>query len=147
MSLVQSDTIVALATPPGRGAIGIVRMSGPGSLSILRELVASPSFDPQPNVLYLRSIFDSQAGDVLDESMVCYFRAPHSFTGEDVVELHAHGSPIVLRTIVDASLRLGARMADAGGFSLCAVANGRISLAEAEAIRDLIHAQTDPAAH
>jgi tRNA modification GTPase len=145
MSIVQSDTIVALATPPGRAGIGIVRVSGSRSLSILRELVASPSFDPQPNVLHLRSIFDSQTGEVLDESMVCYFKAPHSFTGEDVVEIHAHGSPIVLRTIVDASLRLGARMADAGEFSLRAVANGRISLAEAEAIRDLIDAQTDAA--
>jgi tRNA modification GTPase len=145
MSIVQSDTIVALATPPGRGGIGIVRLSGPHSLSILRLLIAAPSLEPQPNVLHLHHIHDPATGDLLDEAMVCYFKAPHSFTGEDVVEIHAHGSPILLRAIVDGSLKLGARMADAGEFSLRAVSNGRMSLTEAEAIRDLIDAQTDAA--
>lgn len=81
----------------------------------------------------------------MDQSLVCYFKAPHSFTGEDVVELHCHGSPIVLRTIIDATLTLDARLATAGEFTLRAVANGRMKLSEAEAIRDLIDAQTDAA--
>ncbi len=143
MSVVHLDTIVAQATPPGRSGIGIVRLSGPESLSILRQLVAKPSFDPQPNLLTLHSLFYPLTAEVLDQAMVCYFKAPHSFTGEDVVEMHCHGSPVLLRAVVDATLMLGARMADAGEFSLRAVANGRMNLTEAEAIRDLIEAQTD----
>ena len=143
MSGAETDTIVALATPPGRSGIGIVRLSGSQSLSILRRLVRSQTFDPQPNMLTLHSLFDVEKGDVLDQAMVCYFEAPHSFTGEDVVEIHCHGSPILLRGIVDAALKLNARMADPGEFSLRAVSNGRMNLSEAEAIRDLIEAHTD----
>src|SRR5205085_795666 len=120
-----------------------VSLSGPQSLGILRQLVRSQTFDPQPNMLTLHSLFASNSDEVLDQGMVCYFKAPHSFTGEDVVELHCHGSPILLRGIVDAALRLNARMADPGEFSLRAVSNGRINLSEAEAIRDLIEAHTD----
>src|SRR2546423_2430466 len=143
MSSAETDTIVALATPPGRSGIGIVRLSGPQSLGILRQLIRSQTFDPQPNMLTLHSIFDTDKGDVLDQAMVCYFKAPHSFTGEDVVEIHCHGSPILLRGIVDAALKLNARMADPGEFSLRAVSHGRMNLSEAEAIRDLIEAHTD----
>src|ERR1041384_7857079 len=143
MSSAETDTIVALATPPGRSGIGIVRLSGPQSLAILRELVRSQTFDPQPNLLTLHSLFDPNSDDVLDQGMVCYFKAPHSFTGEDVVELHCHGSPILLRGLVDAALKLNARMARPGEFSLRAVSNGRMNLSEAEAIRDLIEAHTD----
>ncbi len=141
----QSDTIVALATPPGRSGIGVIRLSGPQSLSILRILVASPEFNPTPNVLALRSLFDPATNQTLDQALVCYFKAPHSFTGEDVVEFHCHGSPLVLRAIIDLTLKLEARMASPGEFSLRAVANGRMKLSEAEAIRDLIDAQTDAA--
>jgi len=143
--IAQTDTIVAVSTPPGRSGIGVIRLSGPGSLSILRQLVASDSFDPQPNLLTLRTLIDPVTSERLDQALVCYFKAPHSFTGEDVVELHCHGSPILLRAIVDAALRLDARMADPGEFSLRAVANGRLNLTEAEAIRDLIDAHTDAA--
>src|ERR1051326_2164336 len=141
--MVEADTIVALATPPGRSGIGIVRLSGPQSLDILRRLVRSQTFDPRPNMLLLHGLFDTENGDLLDQAMVCYFKAPHSFTGEDVVEMHCHGSPILLRGIVDAALKLNARMADPGEFSLRAVSNGRMNLSEAEAIRDLIEAHTD----
>ena len=141
----QTDTIVALSTPPGRSGIGVIRLSGPASLMILRKLVASDSFAPAPNVLTLRSLVDPLTGDILDQALVCFFKAPHSFTGEDVVELHCHGSPILLRAIVDTTLRLDARIAGPGEFSLRAVANGRLHLAEAEAIRDLIDAHTDAA--
>lgn len=142
---VQTDTIVALSTPPGRGGIGVIRISGDDSLKILRTLVASNSFDPTPNLLSLKSLFDSITGETLDEALVCFFKAPHSFTGEDVAELHCHGSPVLLRAIIDLILRLDARLAAPGEFSLRAVANGRMNLAEAEAGRDLIEAQTDSA--
>src|SRR5258706_1950029 len=145
MSSAETDTIVALATSPGRSGIGIVRLSGPQSLCILRQMVRSQTFDPQPNMLTLHSLFYPNSDDVLDQAMVCYFKAPHSFTGEDVVELHCHGSPILLRTIIDLILKLSARLADPGEFSLRAVANGRLKLTEAEAIRDVIDAQTDSA--
>src|SRR5205085_6446180 len=82
----------------------------------------------------------------IDSAVVTYFKAPHSFTGEDVVEISCHGSPVLLRQVIDICLRLGARLADPGEFTLRAVANGRIDLAEAEAIRDLIDAQTTASA-
>ncbi len=142
---VQTDTIVALSTPPGRGGIGIIRLSGHDSLKILRILVASNSFEPTPNLLTLKSLVDPTTAETLDEALVCFFKAPHSFTGEDVVELHCHGSPVLLRTIIDLILKLDARLAAPGEFSLRAVTNGRMNLAEAEAVRDLIDAQTDSA--
>lgn len=144
--ITQTDTIVALSTPSGRSGIGVIRLSGSDSISILQTLVASDSFNPEPNVLTLRSLIDPTTTELLDQALVCYFKAPHSFTGEDVVELHCHGSPILLRSIIDAALTLGARLADPGEFSLRAVANERLKLTEAEAIRDLIDAQTDVAA-
>jgi tRNA modification GTPase len=140
-----SDTIVALATPAGRSGIGVIRLSGSRSLRILRVLVAAPDFNPGPNVLTLRNLFDPATDQTLDQALVCYFKGPHSFTGEDVVEFHCHGSPLLLRAIIDAALRLEARLATPGEFSLRAVANGRMQLSEAEAIRDLIDAQTDAA--
>lgn len=141
----QPDTIVALCTPPGRSAIGVIRVSGPASLKILRELIAAPSFDPQPNLLALRSLLDPFSGEALDQALVSFFAAPHSFTGEDIVELHCHGSPVLLQSIIDIILKLDARVADPGEFSLRAVSNGRLQLTEAEAIRDLVDAQTDAA--
>jgi tRNA modification GTPase len=144
--IAQSDTIIALSTPSGRSGIGVIRLSGPDSLVFLRKFVASDTFDPEPNILTLRSLIDPATAELLDQALVCYFKAPHSFTGEDVVELHCHGSPILLRSIIDAALGLGARLADPGEFSLRAVANERLQLTEAEAIRDLIDAQTDAAA-
>jgi len=140
-----NDTIVALATPPGRSGIGIIRLSGPQSLEILRRLVANEQFAPHPNFLTLQNLIDPASNKTLDQALVCYFKAPHSFTGEDVVEFHCHGSPALLRTIIDITLSLEARMATAGEFSLRAVAHGRMKLSEAEAIRDLINAQTDAA--
>ena len=141
----ETDTIVALSTPPGRSGIGVVRLSGPDSLPIMRRLVADEDFAPEPNLLTLRFLLDPLTGEQLDQGLVCYFKGPHSFTGEDLVELHCHGSPLVLRGVIDAAIGCGARMANAGEFSLRAVVNGRLNLTEAEAIRDLIDAQTDEA--
>jgi tRNA modification GTPase len=141
-----NDSIVALSTPPGRSGIGVIRLSGPDSLFILRKLINDDEFIPQPNSLTLKTLFDPATCDLLDEGLICFFKGPHSFTGEDVVEFHCHGSPVLLRAVIDIILKLDARLADPGEFSLRAVMNGRMQLTEAEAIRDLINAQTDDAA-
>src|SRR5881396_1541822 len=136
----MADTIVALATPTGRSGIGVIRLSGADALTITRKLVGDGDFLPAPRTAHLRQLYDGD--DVIDEAIVTYFKAPHSFTGEDVVEVSCHGSPVLLRQVIDICLRMDARMAEAGEFSLRALANGRMNLAEAEAIRDLIDAQT-----
>ena len=136
------NTIVALATPPGRSGIGVIRISGDGSLRILRALAGDEAFDPKPRVANLKELNDPAAGDVIDDALVTYFKAPNSFTGEDVVEISCHGSPVVIRQVIDICLSLDARMAGPGEFSLRALSNGRMNLAEAEAIRDLIDSQT-----
>lgn len=135
------QTIVALATPTGRSGIGVVRLSGQGALRITQSITAG-SFSPRPRTAHLRQLIDTTSGEVIDEALVTYFKAPHSFTGEDVVEISCHGSPVLLRQVIDICLARGARMAEAGEFTLRALANGQINLAEAEAIRDLIDAQT-----
>jgi tRNA modification GTPase len=138
----MSGTIVALATPVGRSGIGVIRLSGPDPLAISRTFTGA---DLTPRVAQLRQILDPQTGDVIDEALLTYFRSPNSFTGEDVVEISCHGSPVLLRQVIDICLALGARMAEPGEFTLRALANGRMDLAEAEAIRDLIDAQTTSA--
>ena len=142
----MSDAIVALATPTGRSGIGVIRLSGNDALSIARKLTNDAAFSPAPRIAYLKQLIDPVDADVIDETIVTFFEGPHSFTGEDVVEISCHGSPVVLRRVIDICLSLDARLADPGEFSLRALANGRMNLAEAEAIRDLIDAQTTAAA-
>lgn len=139
------DTIVAVATSPGRSAIGIVRLSGPESLGILQGLVHDPLFVPEPRQILLKQIL-RETGEPLDSALVSYFNRPNSFTGEDMVELSCHGSPVILRRVLDLTQSLGARLAEAGEFTLRAWKNGKVNLSQAEAIRDLINAQTDAAA-
>ncbi|MBV9215289.1 MAG: tRNA uridine-5-carboxymethylaminomethyl(34) synthesis GTPase MnmE, partial [Acidobacteria bacterium] len=139
------QTIVALATPTGRSGVGVVRLSGEGSLGIARKLLAD-KFEPPPRVAHLRQLRDPATGETIDEAILTYFKAPHSFTGEDVIEISCHGSPVLLRRVIDICLSLDARLAEPGEFSMRALANGRMDLAEAEAIRDLIDAQTAAAA-
>ncbi|MEQ1646654.1 MAG: tRNA uridine-5-carboxymethylaminomethyl(34) synthesis GTPase MnmE, partial [Pyrinomonadaceae bacterium] len=136
------NTIVALATPNGRSGIGVIRLSGDSALSLSRKLVGDAEFSPDPRKAYLRQLHDPSTTDTIDEALVTYFRAPHSFTGEDVIEISCHGSPVLLRQVIDICLKMDARLAEPGEFSLRALANGRIDLAEAEAIRDLIDSQT-----
>lgn len=135
-----------MATPTGRSGIGVVRLSGPDSLAITRRLVGSDSFQPEPRSAVLAQLHDPVTMDVIDESIITYFRAPHSFTGEDVVEISCHGSPVLLRQVIDICLAANARMAEAGEFTLRALANGRMDLAEAEAVRDLIDARSTASA-
>jgi len=140
------DTIVAVATPPGRSAIGVIRLSGPGSADILRSLIRDPEFTPSPNQTVLKKIITGESGEVLDYALVSYFAAPHSFTGEDMVEISCHGSPVVLRQLLDLTQMFDARLAGPGEFTLRACKNGKIDLSKAEAIRDLINARTTSAA-
>lgn len=140
------DTIVALSTPPGRSGIGVIRLSGPASLDYTRSLLRASDFTPEPNRVTLKTLRDTESGAALDQALVTYFKSPHSFTGEDVVELSCHGSPVLLLEVIDALLKLGARTADPGEFTLRALSNGRLSLNQAEAVRDLIDAQTGAAA-
>lgn len=138
------DTIVAIATPPGRSAIGVVRLSGPQSLKIIRALVDDEQFTPEPNRIALKEIL-RESGEPLDYALVTYFNAPHSFTGEEMVEISCHGSPVILRQLLDLIQSLDARLAGPGEFTLRACKNGKLNLSQAEAIRDLINAQTDAA--
>ena len=139
------DTIVALATAPGRSAIGIIRLSGPQSLEILRGLVQDQLFTPEPRHLSLKQLIN-ETGEPLDAALLSYFEKPHSFTGEDMVELSCHGSPVILRGVLDLAQKLGARLAEPGEFTLRACKNGKMNLSQAEAIRDLINARSDAAA-
>lgn len=139
------DTIVALSTPPGRSGIGVIRLSGERALDFTRSLTRDENFSPAPNRVLLKSLREPESGEQLDRALVTYFKAPHSFTGEDVIELSCHGSPVLLMHVLDALLRFGARAADPGEFTLRALSNGKLNLSQAEAVRDLIDAQTDAA--
>ena len=139
------STIVALSTPRGRGAIAIIRFSGPASVSIVETLTRHEAHY-EPRRATLAHVKHGPGDEILDEVIVTFFKSPHSLTGEDVVEVACHGSPAIIRQVLDMSLGLGARLAGPGEFTLRAVANGKIDLAEAEAIRDLIESQTEAAA-
>jgi tRNA modification GTPase len=138
------DTIVAIATSTGRSAIGVVRLSGPECRAILQSLVQDPSFNPEPRKLFLKEILRT-SGETLDSALLSYFEEPHSFTGEDMLEINCHGSPLILRSLLDLTQSLGARLAGPGEFTLRACRHGKLNLAQAEAIRDLINAQTEAA--
>ncbi|MBP3983908.1 tRNA uridine-5-carboxymethylaminomethyl(34) synthesis GTPase MnmE [Pseudoxanthomonas helianthi] len=137
-----TDTIVAIATAAGAGGVGIVRLSGPKSRDIAAAICGKPL---QARVAHHVDFSDAD-GETLDDGIALSFPAPHSFTGEDVVELQAHGSPVVLRQLVARAVALGARHARAGEFSERAFLNGKFDLAQAEAIADLIAAADTRAA-
>ncbi|MGV3740164.1 MAG: tRNA uridine-5-carboxymethylaminomethyl(34) synthesis GTPase MnmE [Gammaproteobacteria bacterium] len=136
-------TIVAIATPPGRGGVGMVRLSGPNALAIALRLIRRESLTPRTTHV---CNFYTLTDEILDQGIVVYFKGPHSFTGEDVVEFQGHGSPVVLDLLVKELLLCGAQLAQAGEFSLRAFLNDKLDLAQAEAVADLIHAQSAAAA-
>lgn len=142
------DTIVAIATPAGRGGIGVVRISGPGAGRIAGQLVTYRGpLEPRRATLTLvrddgAQALASTAPRIIDQAIVTYFPEPSSYTGEDVVEMSVHGSPVVLRAIVKNAVRAGARIAEPGEFTLRAFLNGQIDLPQAEAVADLIDAAT-----
>ena len=137
------STIVALSTPRGRGALAVIRLSGADAIAIARQMSDVDVFEPRhATLITLRRPKD---GDELDQVLLTCFNAPHSLTGEDVVEISCHGSPAIVRSIIDTTVELGAVLAGPGEFTLRALSNGKINLAQAEAIRDLIAAQTEAA--
>ncbi|HEY4901630.1 MAG TPA: tRNA uridine-5-carboxymethylaminomethyl(34) synthesis GTPase MnmE, partial [Terriglobales bacterium] len=143
LSMHLDDTIVAIATPPGRGGIGVVRLSGPEATSIARPLLRLPhSDDLQPNRAHFGELVEPETHDRIDEVVVTFFPKPHSYTTDDVVEISCHGSPVVLRHVIEMALSRGARLAEPGEFTMRAFLNGRIDLTQAEAVRDLIDSQT-----
>jgi len=144
----SDDTIAAIATPPGDGGIAVIRISGPQSLDIIRAIFKAgseeaPSFAPR--TLYHGNISDPESGARIDEVLAVYMRSPASYTGEDVVEIHSHGGHIVPKKIIDLVFAQGARPANPGEFSLRAFLNGKMDLAQAEAVADVVNAQTDDA--
>jgi len=136
------DTIVAVATPPGRGGIGIVRVSGPAVKHIAESLLGKL---PRPRFATFADFIDA-SGRSIDRGLALFFPAPHSFTGEDVLELHGHGGPVVIDMVLGRVLELGARQAGPGEFSERAFLNGKLDLAQAEAVADLIEAGSESAA-
>jgi tRNA modification GTPase len=137
-----TDTICAIATPPGSGGLGIVRLSGPAVPEIARQLTGRL---PRARFATLADFRDDQ-GDIIDTGIALYFAAPHSFTGEDVLELQGHGGTFILQQLVRRALELGARMARPGEFSERAFLNDKLDLVQAEAIADLIQSDTEAAA-
>lgn len=139
----KNDTIVAIATPPGFGGVGIVRLSGSRALDIALSLTHKPNL--QVRHAHFVEVFDAENA-MLDKGIALYFKAPASFTGEDIVELQMHGSPVVLDLIVKQAVHWGARIARPGEFSERAFLNDKMDLTQAEAIADLIHASSERAA-
>ena len=143
----QTDTIAAIATPPGVGGLGVIRISGPAAFcavdKIFRRADGHKLEDAPSHTLHYGHVIDPESGAVIDEAMAAVMRAPRTFTAEDVVELSTHGSPTILQKTLLLLLRAGVRMAQAGEFTKRAFLNGRIDLSRAEAVLDVIHADSD----
>ena len=137
-----TDTIVAQSTPPGVAALALVRLSGPASRAIVEQLVTA-KFDATPGHAAYRTL--AHAGQTLDDVVLTFWRAPHSFTGEDTVEISCHGNPHIVESIVRACLELGARMARPGEFTQRAFLNDKLSLTQAEGLLGLLYAPTERA--
>jgi len=147
--LTLDDTIVAIATPPGRGGIGVVRLAGEEARAIALPMLRLSKQLRPGQAIFGELIEPCGAGaaareprERIDEVVVTYFAKPHSYTTDDIVEISAHGSPVVLHHIVELVLARGARLAEPGEFTMRAFLNGRIDLTQAEAVRDLIDSQT-----
>ena len=133
------NTIVALATPAGNSGVAVIRISGEKSKEILQNLIKE-KLDFEPRKMYLKKVYIK---DYSDQCLVVYFRAPFSFTGEDIVEIHSHGGYLLAQNIIEEVLGLGATLADKGEFSKRAFINGKMSLDQAEGIIDLINAESE----
>jgi len=140
--MIQEDTIVAVATPPGRGGLGVVRLSGSRAAEITTSLIRFSKSSLETQRATLGEFCDPEGGKILDQVVVTCFRGPHSYTAEDVVEISCHGAPVILRYLVECCLSRGARVAEPGEFTLRAFLNGRIDLTQAEAVRDLVESRT-----
>jgi tRNA modification GTPase len=137
----EPDTIVALATPPGRGAVALVRLSGPNATQIFKRVAPRWRGGSKPRCVFLTRVLDSDGG-LLDRVLVTFFQAPASYTGEDLVEISTHGGAFVPARVIGALETAGARLARAGEFTQRAYLNGKLDLVQAEAVRDLVDAQS-----
>jgi tRNA modification GTPase len=137
------DTIAAISTPLGEGGIGIVRLSGPDARSILESVFVRTSAPLPPRRLTYGHVVDPTDGSLVDECLVAYLPAPRTYTRQDMAEIQAHGGPVPLRRILELCLRQGARLASPGEFTVRAFLNGRIDLAQAEAVLDVVRARTE----
>ena len=143
---VQDDTIVAIATPLGKGGIGVIRLSGPASVSLASQIFHSKKttlVDAASHTVHYGWV--GEKPDLIDEVLATPFRAPASYTGEDVVEFSCHGSPAVLKAILELCQKKGARLAGPGEFTQRAYLNGKVDLSQAEAVADLIQARSSSA--
>jgi tRNA modification GTPase len=137
------DTIVAISTPPGRGGIGVVRLAGADARKIAMQLLRlRAGRELQAGHTQFCELIEPASCERIDEVVATYFAKPHSYTTDDIVEISAHGAPVVLRHIVDEAIARGARLAEPGEFTMRAFLNGRLDLTQAEAVRDLIESQT-----
>ena len=141
----KADTIAAVATPPGEGGVAMVRLSGPDAKHIGREMLVSTDVGWESHRLYYGKVRDPARGALVDEVMFAFLQGPRSYTGEDTVEIHCHGGPFVVRQVLGLALARGARHAEPGEFTKRAFLNGRLDLAQAEAVLDLIRSRTDKA--
>ncbi len=143
--LAHDDTIAAIATPPGVGGIGIVRVSGPDAEKLCRTLFRSPTVSAplKSHHLYHGDIISPETGSVIDEVLITLMREPHSYTGEDVLEIHCHGGRLIVQAVLNEVIRAGARPAERGEFTRRAYLNGRMDLTQAESVMDLITARTN----
>lgn len=145
--LISGDTICAVSTPPGRGGIAVIRVSGPQALDIVQRCWQGKALaDMATHTVHLGQLTDA-GGEVLDQAVLTVYRAPNSFTGEDVVELACHGSTWIQQQVIQALIDVGCRHATAGEFTRRAFANGRMDLSQAEAVADVIEAQSRAAHH
>ncbi len=133
------NTIVALSTPPGRGALAVVRLSGPKSPDIVHKLTKTTT-QLKPRVAQHLNLYKN--GELLDDAVIIYYKAPMSYTGEDLVEISCHGSPFIVNQLIELCLRYGARLAQPGEFTRRAFLNGKFDLTQAEAVADLVFSQT-----
>lgn len=139
------DTISAIATPPGEGGLGIVRVSGARAIEIAQKLFTPLPEQLQSHRIYVGTVTDPETGEHIDRALLLVFLAPRSYTGENVVEFSCHGGMLLLRRVLRLTLRHGARLAQPGEFTLRAFLNGRLDLAQAEAVADLVRARTETA--
>jgi len=141
----KQDNIVAIATGSGYAGVGVIRISGGNLLPVIHKLINKQNATITPRYAHYSDFFD-EAGSIIDSGLFIYFNAPKSFTGEDVIELQGHGSPVILNMLLKRCLTLGCRLAEPGEFTKRAYLNGKVDLVQAESIADLIHAESEASA-
>jgi len=140
-----TDTIVALATPPGIGAIGVIRLSGPDAIWVADQMLVKKTLEEAPGHTAHFGRIATKEGRILDEALFTVFRGPHSYTGQNIVEISCHGSPYILQEVLQLCLQWGARLAEPGEFTLRAFLNGKMDLSQAEAVADVIASENEAA--